>query len=82
LWRGLDVQLSEKKGLNREALLMRKTSPRWLGALLLVNCCGFSHYSRLYHGAWLARLAPLKLLKTHPILPCLEVCLPPAKRAE
>jgi len=44
LWRGLDVQLSEKKVLDRDAMPARKPPPRRLVALLQVNCCGISHH--------------------------------------
>jgi hypothetical protein len=70
LWRGLDVQLSEKKLLDRDA-----SPPRRLIALHQLNCCGSS-----YHYAVKMTYGPLpgftNLAKYSPDFARLEMVLP------
>jgi hypothetical protein len=44
LWRGLDVQLSEKKVFDRDESPKRQSPPRWRAALLPVDYCGISYH--------------------------------------
>ena len=46
MWRGLDVQLSEKKVFDRDGSPKRQSPPRWRAALLQVDYCGISHHYR------------------------------------